>query len=139
GLVADRTPARRSAPTARRKPSAAARARARQRRRRRLFPLLLVLVLLGGYTYLDIRDIAPGLLTTEDPWPEADPFPTAQLPGGVDLTGAAPGPDEGAPVPSSQSLASLTANLLDDDRAGPYPSVMVTDLASGEVLLAEDT
>src|SRR5699024_2536775 len=73
------------------------------------------------------------------PWPEADPFPTAQLPGGVDLTGAAPGPDEGAPVPSSQALASLPANLLDDDRARRYPSVMVTDLASGEVLLAEDT
>lgn len=121
-----------------RKPSAAARARARRRRRRRLFPLLAVLVLLGGYLYLDIRDVVPGPLTTEDPWPDPDPFPTAQPPIGADLSAVAPGPDEDATIPSTQSLSSLTAALLDDDRVGPNPSVMVTDAFTGEVLLDEE-
>lgn len=132
------SPARRTGnPPRRPASSAAARARARQRRRRRLFPLLAVLVLLSGYLYLDARDVVPGLLTTEDPWPEADPFPTAQTPPLMDVAGAAPAPDEAAAVPSSQSLASLTSALLEDDRVGPNPSVMVSDLLTGEVLLDE--
>ncbi|MGC0141383.1 D-alanyl-D-alanine carboxypeptidase/D-alanyl-D-alanine endopeptidase [Pseudactinotalea sp. Z1732] len=98
----------------------------------------MVLVLLGGYVYLDIRDIVPGLLTTDEPWPDAEPFPTAQVPAAADLGAVAPGPDDAAPVPSTESLASLTAALLDDERAGPDPSVMVTDLLTGEVLLDEN-
>src|SRR5690625_1230823 len=120
----------------RRPASAAARARARQRRRRRLFPLLAVLVLLSGYLYLDARDVVPGVLTTEAPWPDADPFPTAQVPP-VDLNGAASAPDESAPVPASESLASISSALLQDDRVGPDPSVTVSDLLTGEVLLDE--
>lgn len=98
-----------------------------------------MLVLLGGYTYLDIQDLAPGILTTDEPWPAAEPFPTAALPAGVELSGTAPAPGDDAPVPSSQSLAALTANLLDDDHVGPSPSVLVTDVATGEVLLDESS
>ncbi len=117
---------------------AAAKARARKRRRRRLFPILALLVLLSGYLYLDVRDVVPGFLTDDEPWPEQDPFPQAQPVTTSDLSSSAPGLDDGAPLPTAQALSSLTDSLLDDDRAGPDPSVMITDVATGEVLLAEN-
>lgn len=94
-------------------------------------------MLLSGYAYLDARDIVPGVLTTTEPWPAAEPFPHADLPPAADLSAVAPGPSEDAPMPSPQGLAAMTSSLLDDDRVGPDPSVLVTDVLSGEDLLDE--
>ncbi|HLS13908.1 MAG TPA: D-alanyl-D-alanine carboxypeptidase/D-alanyl-D-alanine-endopeptidase [Beutenbergiaceae bacterium] len=110
---------------------------AKQRRRRRLLPLLAVLALVGAYLYADAQDLVPGVLTTDEPWPEAEPFPEPQLPPAPDLSAFAAPPDAQAPMPTEPALAELTATLLNDDRVGPDPSVLVTDVATGEDLLDE--
>ena len=84
---------------------------AKQRRRRRL---LAVLALVGAYLYADAQDLVPGVLTTDEPWPEAEPFPEPQLPPAPDLSAFATPPDEQAPMTTEPDLAELSAPLLND-------------------------
>ncbi|WP_165962795.1 D-alanyl-D-alanine carboxypeptidase/D-alanyl-D-alanine endopeptidase [Occultella glacieicola] len=115
-----------------------ARTKRRRRRRRGLavgLVLALVIVGLGGYAYLDITDQAPGVLTDDPPWPDADPFPDPASPT-VASPAEAPGVDPDAPVPTADALAALTAPLFEDARVGPTPGVSVRDVATGEELYA---
>src|SRR5699024_1178235 len=106
-------------------------------RRRRVAASLLVLVLLGaGYGTLDAFDLAPGILTRTEPWPEAEPFPTPTLPAPVAQAGV-PALAADAPVPTTEALTELSQELLTDARVGPDPGVMVVDVATGDELLAQ--
>ena len=106
-------------------------------RRRRVAASLLVLVLLGaGYGTLDAFDLAPGILTRTEPWPEAEPFPTPTLPAPVAQAGV-PALADDAPVPTTEALTELSQELLTDARVGPDPGVMVVDVATGDELLAQ--
>lgn len=94
-----------------------------------------VVALFGGYLVADAYDMVPGMLTTAEPWPEPNPFPTA--PGAVE--GPAPAallsglPDD-APVPDSVEMQRLVSGLAKDKRLGSRVGVVVADGASGEVL-----
>lgn len=107
------------------------------RRRRIAVGLALLLVLGTGYGALDAADIAPGVLTTTDPWPEAEPFPTPALPFPV-AEAAVPGLADDAPMPTTEALTELTADQLPGSLAGPDPGVMVVDVASGTELLGQN-
>lgn len=107
------------------------------RRRRITVGLALLLVLGTGYGALDAADIAPGVLTTTDPWPEAEPFPQPALPAPV-AEAAVPGLAEDAPMPTTEALTELTADHLPGSLAGPEPGVMVVDVASGAELLGQN-
>ena len=125
-------------PSANRPPSSSARNKRRVYRRRRIAVGLALLLVLGtGYGALDAADIAPGVLTTSDPWPEAEPFPHPALPAPV-AEAAVPGLAEDAPMPSTEALTAFTADLLPGAIAGPEPGVMVVDVASGTELLAQN-
>lgn len=94
-----------------------------------------VVALFGGYLVADAYDMVPGMLTTAEPWPEPNPFPTA--PGAVEgpapaalLTGL---PDDAA-VPDSVEMQRLVTGLAKDKRLGSRVGVVVADGASGEVL-----
>ncbi|WP_157612382.1 D-alanyl-D-alanine carboxypeptidase/D-alanyl-D-alanine endopeptidase [Ruania albidiflava] len=111
--------------------------RRRMYRRRRLVAGFLVLLVLGaGYGTLDAFDLAPGVLTRTDPWPEAQPFPSPALPAPV-AEAEVPALADDAPLPSGDALAELSQDLLSDDRVGPDPGVMVVDVTTGEALLAQ--
>ena len=134
GQRTGRPPARRPAPASasnKRQPAKV------YRRRRITVGLALLLVLGTGYAALDAADIAPGVLTTTEPWPEAEPFPQPALPGPV-AEAAVPGLSEDAPMPTTEAVTELTAELLPPAVAGPEPGVMVTDVASGTELLAQN-
>ncbi|MBZ2197218.1 D-alanyl-D-alanine carboxypeptidase/D-alanyl-D-alanine endopeptidase [Occultella gossypii] len=115
-----------------------ARTKRRKRRRRGLavgLVLTLVVAGLGGYAYLDITDQAPGVLTDDPPWPEAEPYPDYTPPIVADPADV-PGADPDAPLPTADALAALTAPLFADDRVGPTPGVSIVDVLTGEELYA---
>lgn len=95
----------------------------------------VLLALLGGYLAFDAYDVVPGMLTTAEPWPEAEPFPTA--PGAVE----APPPETvfpvlppSAPVPDASDIEDRVSDLVDDDRLGSRVGVVVADAITGETL-----
>src|SRR5690625_7846423 len=101
-------------------------------RRRRFGAGLLVLVLLGaGYGTLDAFDLAPGILTRTDPWPEAEPFPTPTLPAPVAEAGV-PALADDAPVPTTEALTELSQELQSDARGGPAAGERVVDVRTGD-------
>ena len=97
---------------------------------------LLVVVLAGGaYVTADAYDVVPGLVTLEEPPPDALPFPTA--PGAVDPAATVPALadlDPQAPVPVPGTVQALVDGLVKDPRMGPSVGVLVADQLSGDVL-----
>jgi len=97
---------------------------------------LLVVVLAGGaYVTADAYDVVPGLVTLEEPPPDALPFPTA--PGAVDPAATVPALadlDPQAPVPVPGSVQALVDGLVKDPRMGSSVGVLVADQLSGDVL-----
>lgn len=95
-----------------------------------------VLVLLGGgYVVADAYDVVPGVVTMAAPDPTAAPFPTP--PGAVapPPMGAALSPlATDAPVPVAAQIQAAVDALAADSRLGPRVGVLVSDLATGEVL-----
>lgn len=95
----------------------------------------VVVLLAGGYVAADAYDVVPGVLTTQDPYPEAAPFPVA--PGAVaapPLAEPLPAVGDQAPLPSAASIQHAVDALVKDTRLGPQVGVVVTDLATGTVL-----
>lgn len=109
-------------------------AKARRSRRAKTWvpATLTVLVLTGGYVLADIYDVVPGPLTLSHPWPDPEPFPTAELPL------AAPDVSlelkDAAPVPAVSEVAAIVEEFADDPFVGPDPAVLVADALTGEVL-----
>ncbi len=95
----------------------------------------VVVALGGGYVAADAYDVVPGWLTTKAPYPQASPFPTP--PGAATAAPLAPaltpvGSD--GPVPNAATVQAGVNKLVADPRVGPASSVLVTDLATGQVL-----
>ncbi|MEE6294510.1 D-alanyl-D-alanine carboxypeptidase/D-alanyl-D-alanine endopeptidase [Georgenia wangjunii] len=91
-----------------------------------------VVVALGGaYAAADALDVVPGVLTTAPPVPDPAPFPAPTYAVAAPLVGAL---DAAAPLPDPVAVASLTADLLADPRAGTSVGVVVQDALTGAVL-----
>lgn len=92
---------------------------------------LAVLGLAGGYVAADAYDVVPGALTTRPVVVEPAPYP--QLDGAPAAPAAVLG--SAAPVPlspeSAARAAELVAALPGAEGAGPRPSAVVVDLATG--------
>lgn len=118
----------------------AARTRTRRRRSHAWIPItLIVLVLGGGYVTADVYDIVPGPLTLTEPWPDAEPYPSVNLPTPEAPAGMELAPE--APVPNDGQINDLIADLEDDSRVGDTGAI-ITDALSGDVLgdtAADDT
>src|SRR5699024_4440155 len=86
---------------------------------------LTVAILGGGYVVADIYDVVPGPLTLSEPWPDPEPFPTADLPTTSPHAALAPDPD--APVPGEEEVAALVEDFAADPNVGPDPGVLISD------------
>jgi len=93
---------------------------------------LTVAILGGGYVVADIYDVVPGPLTLSEPWPDPEPFPTADLPTASPHAVLAPDPD--APVPGDEEVAALVEDFAADPNVGPDPGVLISDAATGQSL-----
>ncbi|GAB4086533.1 hypothetical protein GCM10028784_31630 [Myceligenerans cantabricum] len=100
--------------------------------------VVVLLALLGGYLAFDALDVVPGMLTTAEPWPEAEPFPTA--PGAVE----APPPEPvfpalppSAPAPAVDDVEDRMGALVRNKRLGSRVGVVVTDAITGDTLGAD--
>lgn len=93
---------------------------------------LVVVILGGGYVVADIYDVAPGPLTLSEPWPDPDPFPSADLPAAAPEVVLAPDPD--APVPGKEEVAALVHDFAADPNVGPDPGVLISDAETGQTL-----
>jgi D-alanyl-D-alanine carboxypeptidase/D-alanyl-D-alanine-endopeptidase (penicillin-binding protein 4) len=96
---------------------------------------LTVVALVGGYLVLDAHDIVPGILTLAPAPPDPAPFPVA--PGAT--SGPEPAPvlqplSADAPVPSSDDVGALVAELAADTRLGPRFGGIVVDAVTGKTL-----
>lgn len=92
---------------------------------------LTTLALAGGYAAADAFDVVPGFLTTRPvvvepvPYPQLDGVPAPAVPV---LASAAPVPMSEA---SAARVAELVSALPGTAGAGPRPSIVVVDLATG--------
>ena len=90
----------------------------------------------GGYVIGDIYDVVPGVITRAPVPAPAAPFPVppGAVPGEnpqVNLKALNPG----VPIPSVQGVAERTKNFLaKKDDIGKGVSILVTDIATGEVV-----
>lgn len=95
----------------------------------------VVVLLGGGYVVADAKDVVPGVLTMEAPYPSAAPFPTA--PGAASpppvTSAAALSADAPAPRPAAVQ-AAVNAFASDSRVAGSRVGAVVTDLATGNAL-----
>ena len=95
---------------------------------------ITTLALAGGYVAADAYDVVPGLLTTRPVVVEPEPYPQVE---------GAPAPvtpvlGDAAPVPLGEesvarAAAAVTA-FAGQDGAGPRPSVVIVDLATGQTV-----
>lgn len=91
-------------------------------------------LLVVGYVAADATDVLPGPLTTEEPWPEASPFPTPTLPAQLAAAQVLPGWSDTAPIPTAAGLAPALDALRSAPEVGTPPGVLVVDVATGQVL-----
>ncbi|WP_156162330.1 D-alanyl-D-alanine carboxypeptidase/D-alanyl-D-alanine endopeptidase [Demequina iriomotensis] len=94
-----------------------------------------LLVLAGGYLYLDAQDVVPGWITAAPPAEPQAPFVTQQP-----VTVASPAPveavaglDPDAPRPSAAAVQALVDQVRADDRTGESTNVSVVDYLDGTV------
>lgn len=95
-------------------------------------------VLVGGYVIADARDLAPGVLTTLPPWPEAEPFPEPSAPGEAVIAEVLASLDPTAPIPDVDPVQASLDELLEDSRLGHSVGAIVTDVATSQVLAAHE-
>lgn len=126
------------AKSAQRKGKAAGAAGKRRRRGWRIGGALLAALLVAGYGALDAFDIAPGILTTTEPWPDASPFPQPELPAPVAHVRTPETSDEQAPLPSEAALTQMTDELAEESVLSSEPGVLVVDAASGQELVSRN-
>lgn len=110
----------------------------RRRRAWRVPAILLALILVAGYAAADAADLAPGILTTTEPWPEAEPFPEPELPAPVSGVQPPAAADEEAPVPKASYVQKITDQLAGRDPLDGDPGAVVVDVASGKELVSRN-
>src|SRR5699024_7095851 len=92
----------------------------------------------AGYAAADAVDLAPGILTTTEPWPEAEPFPEPELPAPVSGVQPPEGADEDAPVPKASYVQKITDQLAGRDPLDGDPGAVVVDVATGKELVSRN-
>lgn len=94
----------------------------------------VVAALGAGYVAANVRDLVPGPFTTEEPWPQASPFPTATLPAALPAAAVLPGWATTAARPTAEGLTPAIDALRTAPEVGTPPGVVVIDVATGETL-----
>ncbi|WP_454296252.1 D-alanyl-D-alanine carboxypeptidase/D-alanyl-D-alanine endopeptidase [Salana multivorans] len=92
----------------------------------------------AGDVTANVHDVVPGPFTTQEPWQEADPFPTASLPPQAPSSSIVPDWNEAAPVPTFDGLYPALRDLVTAPEVGTPPGVIVVDVLSGQVLAESD-